>query len=178
MNNFYNPYMMQGNYVTELQNMRDRIDNQIQQVQNQQRNMQQPTNLTQNFQLAPNNTNNVKFINNFEDVQKEIVVLDTYFFNNDMSNMWIKNTKGEIRTFTITEIIPKDEKDILIENLQKQINELKGGSSNEYAKPNDEQLYKQSSSEFNTSIGKSITTNEPSNVSDLSNSKKTKYKSN
>ena len=177
MNNFYNPYMMQGNYVTELQNMRDRIDNQIQQVQNQQRNMQQPTNLTQNFQLAPNNTSNVKFVNSIEDVQKELVVLDTYFFNNDITNLWIKNTKGDIRIFDVKEIIPKDEKDILIENLQKQLNELKGGNLNEYNKSNDEQLYKQPNTEYNTSTRKQVETNESSNVSSISNSKTTKYKS-
>ena len=36
MNNFYNPYAIQGNYLQELNNMRGRIDNQIQQVQQQQ----------------------------------------------------------------------------------------------------------------------------------------------
>ena len=177
MNAFYNPYMMQGNYVTELQNMRDRIDNQIQQVQQQQQSMQQPTNLTQNFQLAPNSVSNVKSVNNIEEVQKEIVVTDTYFFNKDMTSLWIKNAKGDIRTFDIKEVIPKDEKDLLIENLQKQIEELKGGKVNEYAKSNDEQLYEQPSTEFNNSIGEQIAASKPSNVSSISDGKTTKRKS-
>ena len=140
----YNPYMnMSGNYITELQNMRDRIDNQIQQVQNQQ--MPQPTNLTQNFQLAPNVNSNFRLVNGIEDVQKEIVVTDTFFLNKDNSNLWIKNTKGDIRTFTLSEVIPKDERDLLIEDLQKQIKELKGGESNEF-KSNGKQHDKQQDS--------------------------------
>lgn len=125
MPNYFNPYL-QGNYITELQNMRDRIDNQIQQVQSQQ--MPQP--ITQNFQLAPS-VNNFRLVNSLEDVQKELVVTDTYFLSKDYSNMWLKTTKGEIRTFTVNEVIPKDERDLLIEDLQKQIKELKGGESNE-----------------------------------------------
>ena len=59
---------MQGNYLQELNNMRGRIDNQIQQVQRRQQNMpqlpmQQPTNLTQNFQLASNNNGNIRLVN-------------------------------------------------------------------------------------------------------------------
>ena len=174
MNSFYNPYMLQGNYITELQNMRDRIDNQIQQVQHQQQNMQQPTNLTQNFQLAPNSVNNIKSANSLDDVQKEIVVGDTYFFNKDLTSMWIKNTKGNIRIFDIMEVIPKDEKDLLIEKLQKQIAELQGGNIDEFVKPDEELLYKQSNAEFDKSVRKSTKAVESTDVSDISNSKTTK----
>jgi len=49
-----------------------------------------------------------------------------------MSIVWIKDTKGNIKTYELTEIIPKDEKDIKIEYLQAQIEELKKGmKSNE-----------------------------------------------
>ena len=179
MANYFNPYIgMSGNYMNELQNMRDRIDSQIQQVQQQQQNMnqipmQQPTNLTQNFQLAPTTqNNNFKIVNNIDEVQKEIVLVDTYFISKDTTQMWIKNSKGDIRVFTIEEIIPKDEKDILIENLQKQIAELKGGNLNattQFSKSNDNQLYEPAN--------QSITTNEPADVSAISNSKTTKRKS-
>lgn len=177
--NFYNPYINQGNYLNELQNMRDRIDNQIQQVQQQPMpQIPQPTNLTQNFQLAPNNSNsNFKIVNTVDEVQKEIVLTDTYFLSKDNTQMWIKNSKGDIRIFTVNEIIPKDEKDILIENLQKQIEELKGENDNairQYSKSDDEQLYEQSSSNINESIGNEAETNKSSNVSTLSNSKTTK----
>lgn len=78
MNSFYNPYMIQGSYINDLQNMRDNIDKKIQQIQQQ--NYQQPTNLTQNFQLAPTNgNNNIKNVNSLDEVQKELVLADTYF---------------------------------------------------------------------------------------------------
>ena len=172
MNSFYNPYMVQGNYVTELQNMRDRIDNQIQQVQHQQQNMQQPS-INQTFQLVPNNIpTNFKLVNGLEDVKKEIVLVDTYFMTKDNSQMWIKNPKGELRTFEIQEIIAKDEKDLLIENLQKQIDELKGGTNNaneQYDRSNDEQ----SSSEFN----EPVTTKKSTSIQSNSTSSTTRNKS-
>lgn len=176
MNNFYNPYMIQGSYINDLQNMRDNIDKKIQQIQQQ--NYQQPTNLTQNFQLAPTNgNNNIKNVNSLDEVQKELVLADTYFFNNDMTNLWIKNSKGDIRTFDVKEIVPKDEKDILIEQLQKQIEELKESKSNEPNKSNGEQLYEQSNAEYKEQFREQITKTEPSNVSNLSNNKTTKRRS-
>lgn len=176
MNSFYNPYMIQGSYINDLQNMRDNIDKKIQQIQQQ--NYQQPTNLTQNFQLAPTNgNNNIKNVNSLDEVQKELVLADTYFFNNDMTNLWIKNSKGDIRTFELQEIIPKDEKDILIENLQKQIEELKENKANEYNKSNGEQLYEPSNAEYKEQFREQIAKTESSNVSNLSNNKTTKRKS-
>lgn len=79
--------------------------------------------ITQNFQLSP--INNFRIVNNLEDVTKEMVLNDTYFLGKDLGDFWIKNSRGDIRTFELKEIIPKDEKDILIENLQKQIEEMK-----------------------------------------------------
>lgn len=176
MNNFYNPYMIQGNYMTELQNMRDRIDNQINQMNQQQQNMAipQPTNLTQNFQLANNPITNFKLVNDIDDVNKEIVIADTYFLTNDFNNLYIKNSKGDIRTFNLKEIIPKDDKDILIENLQKQIEELKGGKSNGYDEQDGKLLYEQSDTELDYKFGKQLETEQPANVSIVPNSKTTK----
>ena len=91
----------------------------------------QPTNLTQNFQIAPTNNNVIKYANSMEEVQRNMVIGDTPFFSNDMSVVWIKNTKNEIKTYELTEIIPKDEKDLQIEYLQAQVNELKGRIKNE-----------------------------------------------
>ena len=90
-----------------------------------------PTNLTQNFQLAPTNQNAIKYANSIDEVNKSIVIGDTPFFSNDMSVLWLKDTKGNIKTFELNEIIPKDEKDLMIENLQLQIQELKGMIKNE-----------------------------------------------
>ena len=90
----------------------------------------QPTNLTQNFQIAPTNKETMLYATSMEEVQRNMVIGDTPYFSKDMSVVWIKNTKGDIKTYELTEIIPKDEKDIKIELLQAQIEELKKGLSN------------------------------------------------
>ena len=79
--------------------------------------------ITQNFQLSP--INNFKIIAAREDVDKEMVLNDTYFLSKDLKDFWIKNSRGDVRSFELNEIIPKDEKDILIEKLQKQIEEMR-----------------------------------------------------
>jgi len=105
----------------------DRINNQIRDLENLRTQLQsQPTNLTQNFQIAPNNgLSSMKFVNNMEEVKNENIMTDTPFFSKDMSVVWIKNPKGEIKTYELNEIVKKDEKDILIEGLQYQIAELR-----------------------------------------------------
>lgn len=104
----------------------DRINSQIAELEKlkTQIPMQQPTNLTQNFQIAPTN-NVIKHAESMEEVQKNMVIGDTPFFSNDMSIVWIKSTNGEIKSYELKEIIQKDEKDIQIEYLQAQIEELK-----------------------------------------------------
>ncbi len=113
------------NYQANL----DRVNNQIAELEKikmqMQQPMTQPTNLTQNFQLAPANRDLIKYASSYEDVQKEMVVGDTPYFSKDMSVVWLKNTKGEIKTYELNEIIPKDAKDIQIELLQSQIEELR-----------------------------------------------------
>lgn len=127
------PYTRSYNNVINQQNIYDQIDNEINNLQqmrermkNSQMQQPQPTNLTQNFQLAPTGTNTMRYANTIEDVNKEIIFGDTPFFSKDMSVLWIKNIKGNIKTYELNEIIPKDEKDIQIEYLQAQIEELKG----------------------------------------------------
>ena len=134
----YNPYLNNFN----AQQTKDRIDNQIMQLQQMkeqiaQQPVPQPTNLTQNFQIAPNNNLGMKFANSIEEVNKELVFMDTPFFSKDLSTLWIKNAKGEVKSYTLAEVIIKDEKDLQIEFLQAQIEELKKGmkeheSSNEH----------------------------------------------
>jgi hypothetical protein len=87
--------------------------------------IQQPTNLTQNFQLAPSNRDVIRYANSIEEVQRDMVIGDTPYFSKDMSVVWIKNTKGEIKTYELEEIIPKDEKDIQIELLQNEVEKLR-----------------------------------------------------
>lgn len=121
-----NPYMYN-------QPTLDRINAQINELEKMRSQMQQPvqpqmpTNLTQNFQLAPSNRDVIRYANSMEEVQRDMVIGDTPYFSKDMSIVWIKNTKGEIKTYELTEIVPKDDKDIRIEYLQAQIEELKKG---------------------------------------------------
>lgn len=133
-----NPYMMGYN----PQNTVDKINAQINELERlksqipQNNQPQQPTNLTQNFQLAPQNHDVIKYASSMEEVQRDMVIGDTPYFSKDMSVVWIKNTKGEIKTYELNEIIPKDEKDLQIELLMSQISELKGMIANERANAN------------------------------------------
>lgn len=119
----------------------DRINEQINQLENMKKQMQQPvappTNLTQNFQIAPTNHEVIKYANSMEEVQRDLVLGDTPYFSKDMSVVWVKNTKGDIKTYELTEIIPQDEKDIQIEILKARISDLErkviDEPSNEYA---------------------------------------------
>ena len=122
-----NPYNNQV-YIQELQGMRDRIDRQLQQVTQPQ---QQTPNIQQTFQLAPTqNQTTMRYANTIEDVNKELVFGDTPFFSKDLTVMWLKNVKGEVKSYELKEIVQKDEKDLMIESLQLQINELKKGMIN------------------------------------------------
>ncbi len=125
---YNNPYLSNFNSQMNI----DRINGQINELQKMKEQMQQmatqpPTNLTQNFQLAPSNKEVIRYSNSKDDVEKEVVFGDTPYFSKDMSVVWIKNAKGDIKTYALNEIVPKDEKDIKIEYLQAQIEELKKG---------------------------------------------------
>lgn len=113
----YNPQMTVDKINAQMNEL-ERMKQQLQQPQ--------PTNLTQNFQLAPTNRDVIKYANSMEEVERDMVIGDTPFFSKDMSIVWIKNTKGEIKTYELNEIVAKDDKDIQIELLQAQINEMKG----------------------------------------------------
>ena len=122
---------MYGNSIYNPQVGIDRINAQIQELQKMKEQMQQPitqpTNLTQNFQIAPTHRDVIRYANSIDEVQRDMVIGDTPYFSRDMSVVWIKNTKGEVKTYELSEIIPKDDKDIKIEFLQAQIEELKKG---------------------------------------------------
>jgi hypothetical protein len=133
---FNNPYMNSYNPQMTIDKINEQMNELNRMKQQLQQPAQQPTNLTQNFQIAPTNREIIKYANNMEEVQRDMVIGDTPFFSKDMSVVWIKNGKGEIKTYELNEIIAKDDKDIQIELLQAQINEMKGMISN--AKSNDE----------------------------------------
>lgn len=125
----YNPYN-QNMYMQDLQNMRDRIDRQMQQISQPQNNHQAP--ITQNFQIAPNqNTNGIKYVDNEEQVKKELVFADTLFVNKDYTLMWLKNTSGSIKTYELNEVIELDEKDRKIADLEAKLDKLVKEKENE-----------------------------------------------
>lgn len=122
-------YPMYGNnqfYMNDLQQMRDRIDRQMQQMQQQnQYQMQPPTPITQNFQLAPNQ-NNVseiegKYAENIEEVKNTLVLKNTLFVNKDMNILWLKNAGGDIKKYSLIEVVELDPKDKEIAELKQQV---------------------------------------------------------
>ena len=165
---YNNPYMQNG-YNTQA-NL-DRINAQINELEKMRTQMQQPiqqpTNLTQNFQLAPTNRDVIRYANSMEEVQRDMVIGDTPYFSKDMSVVWIKNTKGEIKTYELKEIIPKDSKDIQIEMLQAQINEMKGMIEN--ARSNDEYVNESTESKesSNVSIPRTSTKKQKQSTGDI-----------
>jgi hypothetical protein len=171
---YQNPYM---NYQQGFnqQSMNERIDNQIaqlQQMKEQMKNNQQQPAINQTFQLAPTHSGGMRYANSLEDVNREMVYVDTPFFSKDMSVVWIKNNKNEIKTYELKEIVPLDEKDMQIQYLQSQIEELKGMIKNESNVSNVDT--KQNATDTTTDDGATGTTAKKSkstNVSKVSGSK-------
>lgn len=132
----YNPYGNQM-YMQDLQGLRDRIDRQMQMVNQNQPQAQTPQ-INQNFQLAPNQTNQgIKYVNSIDDVKKELVFVDTLFVNKEYTQLWYKNASGEVKTYELKEIIELDEKDLKIKDLEAKINMLLKEKENEqYANEN------------------------------------------
>lgn len=126
---YNNPYMNAYNPQVNIDRLNEQINNLEKMKSQLQQPVQQPTNLTQNFQIAPTNREVIRYANSIEEVQRDLVIGDTPYFSKDMSVVWIKNTKGEIKTYELNEIVPKDDKDIKIEFLEAQIRELKEGMS-------------------------------------------------
>jgi hypothetical protein len=83
---------------------------------------QQP--ITQNFQLSPTHTG-IRYVNSVDDVRKDLVYFETPYFSRDMRFMWIKNVKGEVTPYEIKKIEYRDEKDLQMEQMQREIDELK-----------------------------------------------------
>ena len=155
--------------MQDLQNMREKIDRQMQQMQqlnqNQMQQQQQPVPITQNFQLAPNPTNNElesKYANNIDEVRNTFVMKTGVFVNKDFTSMWVKTTDGNIKTFELNEVIQQDPKDVEINNLKQEIQRMReminyGNESNINNSDNDE-------------------SNESKNATKLSNNKRTNAK--
>lgn len=155
---YNNPYMT-PNYIANYgqQSMNEKIDNQIAQLNQMKEQLknQQPA-INQTFQLAPTNNHSMRYANTIDDVAKENVYNDTPFFSKDMSVVWVKNTKGEIKSYELVEIIKKDERDLLIESLQMQVTELRK-EIKENAKPINNDDDESNSSKKSSSISNART---------------------
>ena len=153
---FNNPYINSyGNNIPQMYNQQSLGDDYIKSIEKEEEllkkrkenylnRMQQPTAINQTFQLSPNGVG-IKYANSIEDVTKEAVFVDTPFFSKDLSVLWIKNARGDIKAYELNEIVEKDEKDMEIEllkseiderdsqlsSLKSQINELRGMINNE-----------------------------------------------
>ena len=154
---YNNPYM--PNYMNNYnqQSISDRIDGQIAQLQQMKDQMKQnqPTNINQTFQLAPSNNNKIKYAGTIDDVNKEHVTEETPFFSKDLSVVWIKSPSGNIRIFEMKETKLKDEKDLLIDALMLQIEDLKKGNKNAKSTNNDDDESTSKSQSSNVSSRKS-----------------------
>ena len=153
---YNNPYLSAYNPQISIDRLNEQISS-LEKMKSQLQQPVQPTNLTQNFQLAPSNKEAIRYANSIEEVNKETVFFDTPYFSRDMSVVWIKNTKGEIKTYELNEIIAKDDKDIQIELLKSQINELKGMIKNARANDDDTDEPIESTKSTNVSTNKSST---------------------
>lgn len=131
MNNFY------GGMYNPQMNI-DRINRQIEDLNNLKNQMQSPPQMmnaqtpaiNQTFQLSnpQNNANDFdgKYAKDIEEVKNTLALKNTFFINNNIDTLWLKDVSGKIRTFTLTEVVELDEKDKEILALKKEIEDMKG----------------------------------------------------
>lgn len=166
-----NPYAMNNPYINNFNRQLniDTIDNEMANLQKlktqlTQQPQQQTPNINQTFQLAPSSNNmGIKYVNSIEDVEKELTLVETAFISADLSKMFIKNAKGEIRTFLLEEQLPIDDKDVLIQQLKNENEKLRGMINYDTTSINDESV--------DTNADKSIKTKTTTNVSTTRKSK-------
>ena len=109
-----------NNMINQLYRQKENIENMITQYA---QNLQQPP--VQNIINTSNNTSDtdVKYLNNNEDVSNIIINKKTLFIDEKNSKILIKETDGTIsKVYNI--IVPKDEKDLKIEELENKLKEL------------------------------------------------------
>lgn len=128
-NNFYNPYNMQQPNI-------DRINRQIEDLQNLKNQMQNPPQIpVQNFiNSQPQNQQNtntyeLKKLNDNDEVENIGILADTIFIG--ASKMQIKKMDGTIEKYNIVKYYPVDPKDQKINQLEEEIRKLKEMIENE-----------------------------------------------
>lgn len=117
--NGFNPQLnMIDRQILEERNKINELEKQRIQAQ-----YSQPTILNQTIQTSPG-ASGIRYAESIDDVNREMIFTDTLFVNKDFTNLWYKTPQGVVRPFLLEEIIPKDEKDLRIESLEKQVREL------------------------------------------------------
>jgi hypothetical protein len=136
-------------YIQDLQNMRERIDKQLAQMQQMQNpQYQQTPQINQTFQLSSNQNNSgIKYVNSIDDVKKELVFTDTLFVNKDYTQLWLKNATGEVKTYALSEIIELDPQQLRIKELEAKIDMLVKERETEDAKHSTEYVDRTTSNE-------------------------------
>lgn len=145
-NSYNNPYNYNPSnynpYIQEFQNMRDSIDRTMQRYQQQQQQNQmfpqQPANVTQNFQIAPIQQQNdlqAKYVNDVEEVKNTFVAREGLFVNRDMNTLWVKNISGDIKSYSLQEIIEIDPKDAEITNLKNELASMRAMLQQQISQP-------------------------------------------
>ncbi len=123
MYNLYNPQLSIdriNSQIAELEKLKSQIPLQSHNTPS----------INQTFQLASNSVDVMRYADSIDDVNKQLIISDTPFFSKDMSILWVKNIKGDVKTYELNEIVHKDEKDLKIDYLMAQIEELKKGIAN------------------------------------------------
>lgn len=171
-------------YIKFLDKEKERVEKSKEQYLNK---FQQPTAINQTFQISPTGNAGMKFATSIDEVAKEVVFYDTPFFSKDLSVVWLKNAKGDIKAYEMNEIIEKDEKDMQIEllqaeqkekedtinSLQAQIDELKGMINNEQFNSNvDTKQISTNTSTNDETVGGTVKKNKSTSLSRISTSKK------
>lgn len=125
----------QEQYIRNLQNIKNETEQRLQQAMQYQNIPPNTPSINQTFQLAPNqyNSNNdydAKTAKSVDDIKNTLAMKTTLFLNDNKDTLWIKDVNGNVKTYTLQEVIELDEKDKKILELQKQIDELKGEIAN------------------------------------------------
>lgn len=112
----------------------------------------QPTILNQTIQAGPQQQG-IRFAESIDDVKREMIFSDTLFVNKEFTNMWYKSPTGQIKTYLLEEFIPKDEKDLEIEALKKELENVKKEKNYESSRTNNSGAVESSVSETISTTG-------------------------
>ena len=109
-----------NNMINQLYRQKENIENMITQYA---QNLQPPVQNIINTSSNNSNEIDVKFLNNNEDIANIIINRKTLFIDEKNNKISLKETDGTISKYYDI-IVPKDEKDLKIEELENKLKEL------------------------------------------------------